>query len=986
MQVRKSNNVRGRVRVAPDASAPAFRERACGPPGRFPAKAAGAGAKWFARLWQLALAAIVWLAAAAVQAQILDRVDVDVAGDDARVRIEFNVLIQYLRHVPSSHGSAVRIYFQITGANDQGLGVVEEERRAQPSKVLPNFRVVYPAQLPGVQRYIDVMFESAADFRVQPEGNNRLLVYVRLSPEQRERLRAAERATAPPVTAPPVTAPPVTAPPVTAPPVTAPPVTTPPVTAPPVTAPPVTAPPVTAPPVTAPPVTAPPVTAPPVTAPPVTAPPVTAPPVTAPPVTAPPVGKPSAAPTTVAPSAPAAVMAALPPPTVLTAPATDIDRKAATDIADGRGALLSGDNQKALLAFDRVLSLPLNAYSPEAQELVGVTRERSGESAKALAEYRQYLTLYPDGPGAVRVQDRINSLAARQAPRAAAPRPAGLPPPTAPPAAATDIDRQAATYMAEARTALGARENERAVLALNLALNLPPNAYSQEAQELIGIARERNGEFAKAEAEYRLYLKLYPDSPGAERVRQDLDAMAVASVPMGGPLAGEAPPAQPALSSWGSVSQYYYGGQSETTNTRTITTPATGATTLDTAKISATDQSQLVNNVDVTARYRDGNWDSRFVARDQYVANFLANGSNTNWLNALYAETRYLPGQLLARVGRQSATSGGVLGLFDGAVGSWGFLPNYRVNAVVGQPVDDPFNTTSTFYGASVDVDKVGDRFSGSAFAIRQVAAGETDRLGIGGELRYFDTERNVYSMLDYDPLFHAVNIGMVQGTWQFPTLTTINALLDYRRTPTLQLTNALIAYPGMSLSSLIQQQGVDAVRSEAKALTPITKQALFGVTQQVSPQWQLGLDVRWSSLSGTPPFASLPATPTTGSVWTYTGQAIGSGLAKLQDILVLNVGVLNGRELRAQNAGIDYRFVPWSMLTLEPMFAWYHQTDDQGQHLTRLSPGLRASYRIFNRFTIEGQFALERTTTVGNLIDNTIQRYFYYIGWRWDF
>src|SRR5512143_1929894 len=108
MQVRKSNNVRGRVRVAPDASAPAFRERACGPPGRFPAKAAGAGAKWFARLWQLALAAIVWLAAAAVQAQILDRVDVDVAGDDARVRIEFNVLIQYLRHVPSSHGSAVR--------------------------------------------------------------------------------------------------------------------------------------------------------------------------------------------------------------------------------------------------------------------------------------------------------------------------------------------------------------------------------------------------------------------------------------------------------------------------------------------------------------------------------------------------------------------------------------------------------------------------------------------------------------------------------------------------------------------------------------------------------------------------------------------------------------------------------------------------------------------------------------------------------------
>ena len=120
--------------------------------------------------------------------------------------------------------------------------------------------------------------------------------------------------------------------------------------------------------------------------------------------------------------------------------------------------------------------------------------------------------------------------------------------------------------------------------------------------------------------------------------------------------------------------------------------------------------------------------------------------------------------------------------------------------------------------------------------------------------------------------------------------------------------------------------------------------------------------------------------------MWTYTGQAIGSGLAKLQDILVINVGVLNGKQLRAQNAGVDYRFVPLSGLTLEPLFAWYHQTDNQGQRLTRLSPGLRASYRLLPRFAIEGQFALEHTSTVGNLIDDTIQRYFYYIGWRWDF
>ena len=584
------------------------------------------------------------------------------------------------------------------------------------------------------------------------------------------------------------------------------------------------------------------------------------------------------------------------------------------------------------------------------------------------------------------MRDRLNALAARSAVPTAARQPIALPRPTVLTAPASEIDQQAAAELADARAALAKGDNEQAILALNKALNLPPNAYSEEAQELIGIARERNGELAKALAEYQLYLKLYPDRPDAARVREHLDAMTVPSIPIGGPLGPEARVAQPELSSWGSLSQYYYGGQSQTTNIRTITTPATGATTLDTAKISATDQSQLVNNIDLTARYRAGDWDSRFVVRDQYVANFLAHGSNANYLNALYGEARYLPEALVAQIGRQSATSGGVLGLFDGAVGSWGFLPNYRVNAVVGQPVPSTFNTNSTFYGASLDADKVGDRFSGTAFVVRQVAAGETDRLGLGGELRYFDSERNVYSMLDYDPVFRAVNIGMVQGTWQFPTLTTLNALLDYRRAPTLQLTNALVAFPYVSLSTLIQQQGVDQVRNEAKELTPITKQALFGVTQQVSAQWQLALDVRWSALTGTPSFQSLPAAPATGSVWTFTGQAIGSGLTALQDILVLNVGFLSGNQLRAQNAGIDYRLLPLPSLTLEPTFAWYHQTDNQGQHLTRLSPGLRVSYRIFQRFAIEGQIALEHTSTSGNQIDETVNRYFYYIGWRWDF
>mgnify|MGYP003463547414 CR=1 FL=1 len=94
---------------------------------------------------------------------------------------------------------------------------------------------------------------------------------------------------------------------------------------------------------------------------------------------------------------------------------------------------------------------------------------------------------------------------------------------------------------------------------------------------------------------------------------------------------------------------------------------ATNATTIDTARLTAVDQSQLVNIVDVTGRWREGPWDTRFVFRDNYTWNFLRDGNNRNRMNALYAETRYAPNSFFARLGRQSATSGGVLGrLRDG--------------------------------------------------------------------------------------------------------------------------------------------------------------------------------------------------------------------------------------------------------------------------------------------------------------------------------
>lgn len=580
-------------------------------------------------------------------------------------------------------------------------------------------------------------------------------------------------------------------------------------------------------------------------------------------------------------------------------------------------------------------------------------------------------------------------------PSAAAPAPTPTPPaaPEPPPAALPEVEREADERMRAANEALAQGATATAIAELNRLLNLPPNRQSQAAQARIGFLREQVGDIAKARVEYELYLKLYPDGADAPKIRERLAALAGAApppaagapaAPAGAPVAAErAPP----FIAWGSLSQFYYGGKSQIKTRTTIVDPSTNATTIDTADLTATDQSQIITTVDANGRWRTDNWDSRLVFRDAYTYSFLKDLPNENRLSALYAETRHVPTNMLLRVGRQIGVSGGVLGRFDGVTGSWGPRPDWRVNVVAGNPVDVPDGVHPTFAGVSVDADNLVRGTNVSLYAIGQRVAGETDRFGIGTEIRYFDAQRTAYAIFDYDPLFHAINIASAQATFLFTTGTTINLLADYRRTPTLQLSNVTVPEQTSDLHTLFSLFGVGALRDEAKAFTPISKVFLIGATHSITPMWQLAFDFRISSLTGTPATALVPATPgTDGNVYTYTLQAIGNGLTRYSDILVVNASVLRGSLLDAWLAGVDYRFVPLALLTLEPSIKFYHQTDNQGTKLDRWTPGVRVIYQLRERFSIEAEYDAEKTRTRGVLVDDDTLHHFFYIGWRWIF
>ena len=79
---------------------------------------------------------------------------------------------------------------------------------------------------------------------------------------------------------------------------------------------------------------------------------------------------------------------------------------------DARAALISGDHLRAIQLYTAVLEQPENRFSRDALEFLGLARERNGQKAHAVAEYRHYLKLYPDAEGAARVRQRLAGLTA----------------------------------------------------------------------------------------------------------------------------------------------------------------------------------------------------------------------------------------------------------------------------------------------------------------------------------------------------------------------------------------------------------------------------------------------------------------------------------------------------------------------------------------------------------------------------------------------
>jgi tetratricopeptide (TPR) repeat protein len=562
----------------------------------------------------------------------------------------------------------------------------------------------------------------------------------------------------------------------------------------------------------------------------------------------------------------------------------------------------------------------------------------------------------------------------------------------APPEGASDKE-----LMVAGKAAMKAGEYENATQIFNRLLNLPPNENSQEAQELVGNAREKNGDFAKAKVEYDLYLKLYPGSEGALRVNTRLAAIKDGTARVADNKFSTKKQINQVdqKSMFGSLSQYYYGG-------RTLTeTRNPGTKTND----RLTDQSALVTSFDITGRWRHNQYDDKVVFRDAQTHNFPPgdNFRDINRLNAAYWDHEDKSAGYMFRLGRQPGNSQGVLGRFDGGFARYNLNENFRITGVAGVPDDGSHTTIRTnrqFYGSALEYGTPASSISGNIYAIQQNADGFAERRALGSELRYFNNTTSWFGLIDYDTIYDRVNIALVQGNWTGPYDITFNALLDHRKSPILYGESAIPAVTGIrSVGGLRHVLTDKQIIKTVNDVTADSDTALFGLTKQVTPKWQLGGDIRMNRTSGTrgidfttivPNGTLIGSTLSSGTAYTYSMQAIGTNTIFADDTSVINGSYVDDPVYYAYVLGLTNVATFRTKWHVTSSLNFYNQRSDSSLadlKVFKVAPTLRVSYQVTDAGQIEAELGFERSYSDDNTnqkIKSTRESMF--VGYRWDF
>lgn len=546
---------------------------------------------------------------------------------------------------------------------------------------------------------------------------------------------------------------------------------------------------------------------------------------------------------------------------------------------------------------------------------------------------------------------------------------------TTPAGTATLSGGQITELLDQAHRSFTGKDYATAIPLLTRLLEQPEFPQRAEVQELMGLARERNRQLAHAKAEYEEYLRRYPDGPAAKRVRERLRALALATRAPG-VSASAFGTDEDSWKVYGGVSQHYRRDTSALDN--------------DVVRTDVVSQNAVFNDLDTIARRHGERFD--FTARldADYIKDLLADGpGDRTRVTSLFVDLADHELDWAARLGRQTQNTGGLFGTFDGLSGAWQLRPLVRLKVAAGLPVElasDGPDTGRRFLALASEFGTFGSGWDLSFHALAQQLDHLTDREVVGTELRYFQPERSLVLLTDYDLRFGTLNSTFLLGTMRLPGRWTLSANIDRRKSPLLSLRNALIGQPADSFDTLTGSYTPQELQQLARDRSADSSLYDLAIARPFGERWQWSLDVALFALGATPASGGVPATPASGTDTAITLQGMAFALFGGGDLSAITLRHQNGASQDVDSAGFSTRFPLWGRLRLGPSLRVDHRLlhgDDSRQWL--YVPGLRLELQQA-RFLLDLESGAElgRRQLANGREDST--RYYFSLGYRMNF
>lgn len=536
-------------------------------------------------------------------------------------------------------------------------------------------------------------------------------------------------------------------------------------------------------------------------------------------------------------------------------------------------------------------------------------------------------------------------------------------------------EKQLDSLMQRARQDIKTKKYSSAIRYLTAVITAGDHKYSREALELLGQARQRNGQYAHAIDIYEKYLTQYPDGEASDRVRQRLVGLQTASKGPRDELRMSTEDKND-ITSYGTLSQRYRSNIAETDDIGNIT-----------------NMSQLFTYFNSTTLQRTAKFDHRyqFTADDVYDFTDSDDGNVFRFIETYY-ELSYRKTGTSGKFGRQQIRIGGLLKRFDGLSAGYQFTPEMRLNFLGGFPVDidnkSSINQHKTFYGFTFETGTFLKHWDMNLFYFDQTVDGLTDFNSVGTEVRYFDNRTSVFGMIDYDVFYKEVNALQLNANvlLDFGTTVYLNSFL--RKSPLLATSNALIGQQESTIEELKEVLNIEQIYQLARDRTANSQTVTIGGSQPMSERFQATADITFSQVDETVASGGVPATASTGTNYFFSTQLVGNNLMVKHDTSVLGLRYYSTAASDTISLIANMRFPITRNWRINPrlQFDTRNFTDDRSQQ--RLLALLRTDYRYLNKVRLDFEIGYDATetdevNTSQSLANNNL---FFMLGYRWDF